>query len=48
MPDMMETLWCAVNRRSREGKVLGPEERIPVRDALKAVTVNGAYQFLKK
>ena len=24
MPDMMETLWCAVNRRSREGKVLGP------------------------
>ena len=48
MPDMMETLWCAVNRRSREGKVLGPEERIPVRDALKAVTVNGAYQYFEE
>lgn len=48
MPDMMETLWCAVNRRTREGKVLGPEERIPVWDALKAVTVNGAYQYFEE
>ena len=48
MPDMMETLWCAVNRRSRVGKVLGPEERIPVWDALKAVTVNGAYQYFEE
>lgn len=48
MPDMMETLWCAVNRRSREGKVLGPEERIPMWDALKAVTVNGAYQYFEE
>ena len=48
MPDMLETLWCAVNRRSREGKVLGPEERIPMWDALKAVTVNGAYQYFEE
>ena len=48
MPDMMETLWCAVNRRTRVGKVLGPEERIPVWDALKAVTVNGAYQYFEE
>ena len=48
MPDMLETLWCAVNRRTREGMVLGPEERIPVWDALKAVTVNGAYQYFEE
>ena len=28
--------------------VLGPEERIPVWDALKAVTVNGAYQYFEE
>lgn len=47
-PDMMETVWCAVNRRTRDGKVLGPEERIGVWDALKAVTINGAYQYFEE
>ncbi len=38
-------MWCAVNRVTASGKVLGPEERISVYDALKAVTVDAAYQL---
>jgi len=33
----------AVNRITREGKVLGPEERIAPDEALKAYTINAAY-----
>lgn len=44
-PDMFETIWCAVNRRTRAGKVLGEDEKISVLDAIKAVTINAAYQY---
>ena len=44
-PDMLETIWCAVNRITRDGVHLGPEERVPVLAALKAVTINAAYQY---
>lgn len=47
-PDMLETIWCAVNRRSRSGRLLGPEQRIPVLEALKAVTINAAYQYFQE
>lgn len=36
--------WCAVNRVSATGKVLGEYEKISVREALQAVTIGGAYQ----
>lgn len=44
-PDMMRTVSCAVNRISRNGQVLAEEEKISVLDALKAITVYGAYQY---
>lgn len=44
-PDMMRTVWCAVNRMTKNGVLLGKEERIPVKEALKAVTVNAAAQY---
>jgi predicted amidohydrolase YtcJ len=44
-PDMPETLWCAVNRRTESGRVLGAEERIPPEAALRAVTENTACQY---
>ena len=44
-PDMLETIWCAVNRETRSSVSLGREEQIPVLEALKAVTVNAAYQY---
>jgi predicted amidohydrolase YtcJ len=37
------TAWCAVNRITAAGRVLGPEERIPVADALRAITLGAAY-----
>jgi len=33
-----------VNRVTRNGQVLGPAERIAVRDALRAVTIEAAWQ----
>lgn len=37
------TAWCAVNRQTATGRVLGPEERLPVADALAAITIGAAY-----
>lgn len=44
-PDMMETIWCAVNRRTSMGTQLGRTQCISVSDALKAVTQYAAYQY---
>ena len=45
---MLETLWCAVNRRTRAGVHLGPEEEISVLDALRAVTTSAAFQYFRE
>ena len=37
------TAWCAVNRITASGRVLGPNQRISVADALRAVTLGSAY-----
>lgn len=44
-PDMLQTVWCAVNRLTRNGVKLGEEQCISVFDALKGVTVNAAYAY---
>ncbi len=36
-------IWAAVNRRTRDGHILGPEQRISSLDALRAFTINAAY-----
>lgn len=41
----MMPLWTAVARRSKSGVIVGPNERIGVMDSLKALTINGAYQY---
>jgi predicted amidohydrolase YtcJ len=41
----LHVAWCAVNRITATGDVLGPDERIGVLDALRAVTVGAAYQL---
>ena len=46
--DMLHTIWSAVNRKTRSGKNLGPEEQISVYEALKAVTINAAYQYFEE
>jgi len=40
--DHMMVMWTAVNRVSRSGEVIGPEERATPIQALKAITINGA------
>ena len=40
----MRLVWAAVNRRTTSGQVLGPEERIDVTSALRAVTIDAAFQ----
>ena len=37
------TAWCAVNRRTASGRVLGDAERIDVQQALSAITLGAAY-----
>jgi predicted amidohydrolase YtcJ len=37
------TAWCAVNRRTASGRVLGESECISVPDALRAITLGAAY-----
>lgn len=47
-PDMLHSVWCAVNRISRSGQTVGADQRIPVYDALLAVTMGGAYQYFEE
>ncbi len=42
--DQLFLTWTAVNRETRSGTILGPDERVSAWDALKTVTINGAYQ----
>lgn len=41
--DPLHTVWTAATRRSRDGQVLGPNERISVYEALRAVTIDSAW-----
>jgi len=41
----LHTMWCAVNRVTPSGRVLGENERIAPESALHSVTTNAAYQL---
>jgi len=43
--DQMFVVWTAVNRVSREGEVIGPDQRVSAYEALKAITCNVAYWY---
>ena len=43
--DQLFVLWTAVNRLSREGQVIGPDERVSPMEGLKALTVHPAYWY---
>lgn len=47
-PKMLHSVWCAVNRITRNGVKLGQEQRISVYEALKAVTINAAYSYFEE
>jgi predicted amidohydrolase YtcJ len=41
----LHSMWCAVNRVTPSGRVLGEHERISATSALRAVTLGAAYQL---
>lgn len=41
----LHTMWCAVNRITPKGRVLGETEKISQYEALRAVTISAAYQL---
>ncbi|MDZ7668757.1 MAG: amidohydrolase [Gammaproteobacteria bacterium] len=47
-PDMLRLLWATTNRETRSGAVLGEEQRIPVLEALRAMTIHAAYQHFEE
>jgi hypothetical protein len=47
-PYMMHSVWCAVNRISRTGKLIGTDQAIDVYEALKAITINAAYEYFEE
>lgn len=47
-PNMLETIWCATNRITKRGILLGEDERVSVLDALKAVTIHAARQYFEE
>ena len=44
-PDMLETVWCAVNRRTAGGTTLGEGEKLSALEAIEAVTLSAARQY---
>jgi len=47
-PDIMRLVAIAVNRETRSGYVLGPDQRVDVMEALHAVTLGAAYQYFEE
>ena len=43
--DPLSLIHTAVNRKTRAGNTLGEQNQIPVLEALKAMTINGAFQI---
>ncbi len=48
LPDSMRVLSATVTRRTRTGRVLGAEHRVPVATALKAMTLWSAWQHFEE
>jgi hypothetical protein len=41
-------LFSQVNRVTRSGEVLGPDQRVSAMDAIRSVTINAAYQYFEE
>ena len=47
-PNIMRLVSIAVNRETRSGHILGPDQRVSVIEALHAVTLGAAYQYFEE
>lgn len=48
LPNLMMVVSCTVNRVSRSGDIIGPNERLTPYEAMKCITIWGAYQFFEE
>ena len=46
--NQMFLLWTSVVRESRSGRVMGANERVTPMEGLRAITINGAYQYFEE
>lgn len=46
--DPMMIMWTAMNRTTRTGVVLGAGERLTAMQALKAITIESAYEYMEE
>ena len=47
-PDIMRLVSISVNRLTRSGYILGPDQRVSVKEALHAVTLGAAFQYFEE
>jgi hypothetical protein len=47
MPNLMMILWTTVNRVSRNGAAIGPDQRLTPLEALKCLTLWAAHQHFE-
>lgn len=47
-PNMLFSVWCAVNRCTRSGVILGEEEKLTPYRALQTATAGGAYGYFEE
>ncbi len=48
LPNLMQVMWATVNRTTRSGRVLGPDQRLTPEEALQAMTIQGAWQHFEE
>ncbi|MBB3046114.1 hypothetical protein FHR99_000350 [Litorivivens lipolytica] len=46
--DPLMGAWTTVNRKTSSGKVIGPHQRISVEQALRAITIDAAWQIFRE
>jgi predicted amidohydrolase YtcJ len=47
-PAPIDLIWSTVNRRTRSNAILGPAQRVAALEAIKGLTINGAYQYFEE
>ena len=48
MPNQILAIHNAVNRQTQSGRILGEDQRLTVMEAIKALTLNAAYQYFEE
>jgi hypothetical protein len=48
LPSAIMVLFSQVNRVTRSGEILGPEQRVSAMDAIKSITIHAAHQYFEE